>query len=262
MAQNFNAFYADSSKRAPAVKGEDLARMAYAKLSKMILMSDSLPEEDAHALKVFYTLIGDNLNAFQKDEAFFVQNAALFKKIAFGQAPDAVDLSKIATTSEHGASPILKEEAEMAVCARNSKMFLMHFGSEKHKTLNALLLELQIKKGFENASSIWKPIGLGRKRWSNLINRYNGPSDQAPKLTLLQVAIGLRLTFEETNELLAHQCYRLTKDKTDLVFIYYIMNRLPFEREKNHEEAAQDEACAIRQTLSELGLKTIPEIYD
>ena len=259
----FNSFKGQyTSKKAPLAKGEELARLAYSRLAGMLLHSQALPKKDKLALEAFFNLLGQSLNALDKDNGFFEECAPLFRMIISGEAPSAIDLSKIEAVSEHSASPILKEEAEIALCALNTRAFLMDFGKERHKTLNALICDFMIKKGIDNPADVWRPIGLGRKRWSNLLNRYNEPSDQAPKLTLLQVAIGLRLDFDETNELLMHQCYRLTKDETDLVFIYHIMNRIPFDREKDHPACAKREACSIRAMLIDLGLKTIPEIYD
>lgn len=259
----FNSFKNQyTSKKAPMVKGEELARLAYSKLAGMLLRSSFASKEDKLSLEAFFNLLGQSLNAIDKDSGFFEECAPLFRMILNGNAPSALDLSKIKVASEHSASPILKEEAEIAICALNARTFLMHFGKERHKTLNSLICDFMIKKGIDNPADVWRPIGLGRKRWSNLLNRYNKPNDQAPKLTLLQVAIGLRLDFDETSELLLHQCYRLTKDETDLVFIYHIMNRLPFDREKDHVASAKREACSIRTMLLDLGLKSIPEIYD
>ena len=254
---DFNTFKGEHLNKGERVEGEALARLALSRLEGLLI---DAPEADKPSLERFYTLLAQSLEAFDKNSDFFAKCAPILKELTKESAPGALDLSALLSESEHSA-PILKSDAEIAIVARSASVFVAHFGKERHKTLCDMLWHFINKKGIDSVD-VWKSVGLGRKRWSNLLNRYNEPSSQAPKLTLLQVAIGLRLDFDETNELLMHQCYRLTKDESDLVFIYYIMNRAPFDKEANHAQCAKREADAVRKLLEDLGLKTIPAIYE
>lgn len=82
----------------------------------------------------------------------------------------------------------------------------------KKPTLSEIIYKFMRKKGIDDPVDVWKPIGLGRKNWHNLITRYENEEGKRPKKeTLLWLAIGLRLDAEETKELLESQGYT-TKD--------------------------------------------------
>ena len=208
------------------IKGLAEARLALKKL-KFILETENLTDAQRTSIKKFANVLSDNVNALNKNQKFFDDAAQVITSI------------------------IAENKSSVTAIASNLDSFLYVRNGERPVTLSQKIWEFMVKKGIEDCSDVWKPIGLGRRNWHHLITRYEKKGKYAPKLVLLQVAIGLRLDFDETNELLENQGYRLTKSKRDLIFVYYIANRTPFEKEENHYDAAMEEATKVRQTLAD-----------
>lgn len=243
------------------IKGLAEARLALEKLN-FILETEDLTDAQRASIERFADVLSDNVNALNKNQKFFDDAAQVIASIIAEDEPRAINFSAINPESEHAYKPILKDESNVATIARNLDSFLYVHSGERPVTLSQKIWEFMDKKGIEDCSAVWKPIGLGRRSWHNLITRYEKEEKYAPKLVLLQVAIGLRLDFDETNELLENQCYRLTKSKRDLIFVYYIANRKPFEKESNHYDAALEEATKVRQKLAAYGFTPFSEVFD
>ena len=139
---------------------------------------------------------------------------------------DELDISSLDAVSTHAFDPILKDDEDIAKMATSVHAYLFMYKGEKDVKLSELIYKFMRENGIDDPVDVWKPIGLGRKNWHNLITRYEKEEGKkAKKLTLLYVAIALRLNIDQTRELLENQFHRLTKSKQDLIFTYHIVNR-------------------------------------
>ncbi len=104
-----------------------------------------------------------------------------------------------------------------------------------------LLLDFIQKKGLRNAE-LYQRSDITKAHFSKIKN----DEDYHPsKDTVLALALGLKLTFDETQELLNRAGYALTKSsKTDLIVTYFIRRQI-----YNVDE--------VNEILDEMGLPTI-----
>ena len=241
--------------------GEQRARLALEIVEKTIDQSNVNDEQK----KLLLSFAGLLSQAIEDNDTSFVDGAKdTIDEIIGSAQSEEIDLLSIDTESSHAFPPILKSDEEVAKMATSVHSYLFMYKGEKDMTLSTLIYKFMREKGIDNPADVWKPVGLGRKNWHNLLTRYeNEEGKRAKKLTLLQVAIGLRLNIEETKQLLENQFHRLTKSQTDLIFTYYIVNRaISVENEKDHAMMAKKEADAIRDVLDEYNLETLSANYE
>ena len=85
------------------------------------------------------------------------------------------------------------------------------------------LLYLIGKKGMGNAE-VYKRAIVDKKVFSKI---KNNPNYHPQKLTALCLCIGAKLNLDESRDLLARAGYALSPcDKTDIIFSYFIENRI------------------------------------
>lgn len=90
-------------------------------------------------------------------------------------------------------------------------------------TFSQYLLYLIQEKKMENAE-VWKRAIVDKKVFSKI---KNNPDYHPQKLTALCLCIGAKLNLDETKDLLARAGYALsTCDKTDIIFSYFIENKI------------------------------------
>ena len=90
-------------------------------------------------------------------------------------------------------------------------------------TFPQYLLYLIHKKGMENAA-VYKRAIVDKKVFSKI---KNNPNYHPQKLTALCLCIGAKLNMDESRDLLARAGYALSPcDKTDIIFSYFIENRI------------------------------------
>ena len=90
-------------------------------------------------------------------------------------------------------------------------------------TFSQYLLFLIREKGLENAD-VYKSAIVDKKVFSKIKNH---PDYHPQKLTALCLCVGARLNLDETRDLLARAGYALSPcDKTDIIFSYFIENKI------------------------------------
>ncbi len=90
-------------------------------------------------------------------------------------------------------------------------------------TFSEYLLYLINRKGMENAE-VYKRAIIDKKVFSKI---KNNPDYHPQKLTALCLCVGAKLNIDETRDLLARAGYALSpSDKTDIIFSYFIENRI------------------------------------
>lgn len=229
------------------IKRAEGVREAKESLELLRAIYDHAPECDAKVrLSMLINLIDENLRAFLPNKEFFFDLAPVLERF-------------LATTTHDDIEIILKEE-DVVNLISGVDDFVLRYHSDKYVTLQELIYRYMREKEIDKPSDVWKPVGLGRRTFHKLLTQYNDRFSQAPRLALLQLSVGLRLNIDETNELLEHQFYRLTRSKSDLLFVFFAMRRKK-QREKDFTLASKREIDTIRQKLCEEGI-ILPEVYE
>ena len=129
---------------------------------------------------------------------------ALFEKDVCRQEPSA---------------PIFDEDTAIEEMERGLKERMEHMAD----TFPQYLLYLINQKGMENAE-VYKRAIVDKKVFSKI---KNNPEYHPQKLTALCLCIGAKLNMDESRDLLARAGYALSPcDKTDIIFSYFIENRI------------------------------------
>lgn len=146
-------------------------------------------------------------SVFRKDEEAEAKNSLMggsFKEDAFPQAPTASFMSDDSAI----------EEMERKLSERMKHMA---------DTFPEYLLYLISQKGMEN-SEVYKRAIVDKKVFSKI---KNNPNYHPQKLTALCLCIGAKLNLDESKDLLARAGYALSPcDKTDIIFSYFIENKI------------------------------------
>ena len=197
-------------------------------------------------LKFLIEVLDEHVNALEPDSAFL----------------SAIKPTLIELLSERadGIEVIIKDE-QITELIGGVDAFVLHYYSDDFVTLQELIYKFMREKGIDKPSDVWKPVGLGRRAFHKLTTNYNTREAQAPKLSLLQLSVGLRLTLEETSELLENQCHSLTRAKSDLIFVYFALRRRSPRDERDFTLSSKREADLIRERLYNEGI-TLPQIYE
>lgn len=197
-------------------------------------------------LLMLINLIDDNLHAFLPSKELFAELSPVLVNFLASAKGDDLEV-------------IIKDEDILDLISGVDD-FVLRYYSDKFVTLQELIYRFMREKKIDKPSDVWKPVGLGRRTFHKLLNQYNERYSQAPRIALLQLSVGLRLNFDEMNELLEHQFYRLTRSKTDLVFAFFAMRRNK-DTEKDFTLVSKREMDTIREKLRKEGIE-IPEVYD
>lgn len=188
----------------------------------------------------------DQVNALFLDEELLSDLKPLVQRLLMDARGDDIEV-------------IIKDES-LVTLTNDVDEFVLKYRSDKFVTLKELIFRFMREKELDKPSDIWKSVGLGRRAFHKLLNLYNERESQAPRLALLQLSVGLRLSLDETSELLGHQFYRLTRSESDLLFVYFAMRRNR-KKEKDTFACARREIITIREKLEPLGI-ILPEIYE
>jgi hypothetical protein len=211
------------------------------------LADRSAPSSARERLLQLTSFIEDSLNMLVPcDDSFFEELSPIVDKFLFDARNDGIEV-------------IIKDD-DIYRLTNDIDAFVLRYHSDKFITLQELIFRFMREKDIDKPSDVWRPVGLGRRNFHKLLNNYNYREAQAPRMLLLQLSIGLRLDLDETTELMEHQFYRLTRSKSDLLFVFYAMRRKK-QREKNFTIASKREADTIRAKLLKLGIE-MPEIYE
>ena len=143
---------------------------------------------------------------FHREEEFedVELSDALYEKEASLQEPSA---------------PFFDEDAAIEEMERGLKERMEHMAD----TFPQYLLYLISQKGMENAE-VYKRAIVDKKVFSKI---KNNPNYHPQKLTALCLCIGAKLNMDESRDLLARAGYALSPcDKTDIIFSYFIENRI------------------------------------
>ena len=115
--------------------------------------------------------------------------------------------------------PLFDEDAAIEEMERKLKERMSHMSD----TFPQYLLYLIREKGMENAE-VYKRAIVDKKVFSKI---KNNPEYHPQKLTALCLCIGAKLNLDESKNLLARAGYALSPcDKTDIIFSYFIENKI------------------------------------
>lgn len=104
-----------------------------------------------------------------------------------------------------------------------SRLKSVPFEIKLDESFSERLNRFLIEKDVDNADC-WKAANISRKTFSKILCEKNY---HPTKTTVLAIAISLKLTIKETNELLEPAGYVLTKsDKIDYIVMYFIENKI------------------------------------
>ena len=227
-----------------------------------VVAQSNVSDEQKALLNSFKVLLEQAIE--EKDLTFYEGAKDTIEEIIGKENDEEFDISNLDEVSAHAFAPILKDDEDVAKAATSVHAYLFMYKGEKDVKLSALIYKFMRDNGLDDPVDVWKPIGLGLKNWHNLITRYEDEDGKrAKKLTLLYVAIALRLNIEQTRELLENQFHRLTKSKQDLIFTYHIVNReIPVSKEGDHAMMAKKEIDQIREELDDYGLEVLSVNYE
>lgn len=256
---NITAFLNENDSDLSAL-GEMKSRYAL-EIVERTLTQSNINDEQRELLNSFKTLLEQ---AIEDGDTSFYEGARETIDGIIGDQDDELDISSLDAVSTHAFDPILKDDEDIAKMATSVHAYLFMYKGERDVKLSELIYKFMRENGIDDPVDVWKPIGLGRKNWHNLITRYEKEEGKkAKKLTLLYVAIALRLNIDQTRELLENQFHRLTKSKQDLIFTYHIVNReIDVKDEKDHAMMAKKEIDQIREELAEYGLEVLTVNYE
>ena len=144
-------------------------------------------------------------------ESFFKKE----KEIAAAEADLYVEEANLLSE----ADPLMDEDAAFENMERGLKQRMEHMTD----TFPQYLLYLISQKGMENME-VYKRAIVDKKVFSKI---KNNPDYHPQKLTALCLCIGAKLNLDESRDLLARAGYALSPcDKTDIIFSYFIENKI------------------------------------
>ncbi len=125
------------------------------------------------------------------------------------------------------AAPAAKEKPSAAIFANEASSselsFLKSLLRRQDKTFSEAILEI-LQTRDEKDSAVYRRAEVSRQLFSKILN---DPDYQPTKNTAIQLAVGLQLNVEQTQQLLRKAGYALTpSSKTDLVVQYFIEKKI------------------------------------
>lgn len=145
---------------------------------------------------------------------------SIFKKDKESPAAEAEEeLQEEEACLQAPAAPFIDEDAAFEEMQRGLRSRMEHMTD----TFPQYLLYLIKQKGMEN-TEVYKRAIVDKKVFSKI---KNNPDYHPQKLTALCLCIGAKLNMDESRDLLARAGYALSPcDKTDIIFSYFIENRI------------------------------------
>ena len=193
---------------------EEYGRPWYPGAAEGNLPRESAPAESALA----DSARADNTPARKPDRRGFLQSAVGRKKDAgtvegFGELLDAEAFPQAPMAS------FMSDDSAIEEMERKLSERMKHMAD----TFPQYLLYLINQKGMEN-SEVYKRAIVDKKVFSKI---KNNPNYHPQKLTALCLCIGAKLNLDESKDLLARAGYALSPcDKTDIIFSYFIENKI------------------------------------
>ena len=154
----------------------------------------------------------------EKEKSGFLDS--IFKKDKESPAAEAEeDLYEKEACLQEPPVSFIDEDAALEEMERGLKERMEHMAD----TFPQYLLYLIGQKGMEN-TEVYKRAIVDKKVFSKI---KNNPDYHPQKLTALCLCIGAKLNMDESRDLLARAGYALSPcDKTDIIFSYFIENRI------------------------------------
>jgi len=193
---------------------EEYERPWYPDAAAGNLPRESAPAESARA----DSARADNTPARKPGRRGFLQSVIGRKKDA-GTVEAFNELSVAEAFPQAPTASFMSDDSAIEEMERKLSERMKHMAD----TFPEYLLYLISQKGMEN-SEVYKRAIVDKKVFSKI---KNNPNYHPQKLTALCLCIGAKLNLDESKDLLARAGYALSPcDKTDIIFSYFIENKI------------------------------------